>query len=415
MKKYIILGILLAITVTSCRQKQPLVLHPSDKLVYPVATYWTDVFESYWDAMNYNYVFWDIDQTDWDEVYDVYKPKFNALGGISVELDSTAVQYFTELSSSLIDHHYVLTLKSVTVSSPTDDSPDNTVEVERSISPSSEKIKERDYYHEGNPRFSELIMEATGKREPKISNFINYRSDNGGGNFSYFMSYLYDDKVPYLYFSEFNIEKTISGVPDGDHLESIFDGFKSAVMSENTKGVIIDLRHNGGGALSDLDYLISDYIPEGQSLKIGSTRYKKGMGRLDYTPFIPYLVSGSGVQPLRDDIVCVVLIDLYSVSMSEMTTLSLKALFPKTIVIGERSYGGQGPLVNDMVYSSGQFDNQHISVYTSSLALFTLDGECLEGIGITPDIEMLYNDNIADFKSGVDNVFERAIECIYSL
>ena len=36
----------------------------------------SDLFEAFWNGMNNNYVFWGIDTTNWDRVYNQYKPIF---------------------------------------------------------------------------------------------------------------------------------------------------------------------------------------------------------------------------------------------------------------------------------------------------------------------------------------------------
>ncbi|XOD69675.1 MAG: hypothetical protein ACMUEM_03590 [Flavobacteriales bacterium AspAUS03] len=35
-----------------------------------------DLFKYVWEGLNRNYVFWDIDLTDWDAVYRKYPPQF---------------------------------------------------------------------------------------------------------------------------------------------------------------------------------------------------------------------------------------------------------------------------------------------------------------------------------------------------
>ena len=37
----------------------------------------SEVFDAFWNGMNNNYVFWDIDTTNWDNMYKIYKPIFD--------------------------------------------------------------------------------------------------------------------------------------------------------------------------------------------------------------------------------------------------------------------------------------------------------------------------------------------------
>lgn len=403
-KNYILLSLLFVIisVMTSCRKESPVVVKPSDQVIGEA--YWTDVFQTYWDGMNYNYVFWDIDKTDWDDIYNVYKPKFNKLDGNSPEIDAIAVEYFTEISAGLIDHHYNLELKSV----PVYGSQNEILFPSTHISPSNLEVKKRSYYHDRDPDFTDHLLGCLREKGDKLSEKSLYESADGS---MVVLSALYEEKVAYLYFSSFSLSLYIDpqiACP----LSDIIDKFNDVVNNEEVDGFVLDLRHNGGGIYNDLSILISDFIPKGEPLIYARQHYKKGMGRLDYTPHSETKIMGES-EVSTPDVTCVVLVDLYSVSMSEMTTLALKALFPKVIVIGERTWGGQGALINDLVCSGGQFSNSEINVYTASQATFTLEGESLEGIGITPDVEILYNDFGAEFEQGTDRVFEEAIKQIY--
>ena len=104
-------GVLMAVCVlAACRDEMPDMQNPrTDINIYN----WSQLFDSYWSGMNYNYVFWDIDPTDWDAVYDEYKPKFDALadkGFSDKETNDEAFGMLEELSSGLIDGHFILTL-----------------------------------------------------------------------------------------------------------------------------------------------------------------------------------------------------------------------------------------------------------------------------------------------------------------
>ena len=62
----------------SCRKDDPIILDS------PHADYVTNgavdaLFYNTWNAVNHNYLFWDIDPTDWDAVYEEYEPLFATL------------------------------------------------------------------------------------------------------------------------------------------------------------------------------------------------------------------------------------------------------------------------------------------------------------------------------------------------
>ncbi|HEY1872303.1 MAG TPA: hypothetical protein VGG71_14670, partial [Chitinophagaceae bacterium] len=37
---------------------------------------YSEVFESFWNGMNTNYMFWDIETVNWNNMYTTYKPRF---------------------------------------------------------------------------------------------------------------------------------------------------------------------------------------------------------------------------------------------------------------------------------------------------------------------------------------------------
>src|SRR5580692_11384063 len=74
---------------------------------YPGDNY-PDVFQSFWNGMNTNYVFWGIDTTNWDNMYNVYKPQFDQLTIFDSANEALAEQYFAQMTEGLIDSHYTL-------------------------------------------------------------------------------------------------------------------------------------------------------------------------------------------------------------------------------------------------------------------------------------------------------------------
>ena len=69
-----------ALSVVGCRDDMPEMHNPMTNVtIYN----WSQLFDAYWSGMNYNYVFWDIDPTDWDAVYREYKPRFDDLAHAS--------------------------------------------------------------------------------------------------------------------------------------------------------------------------------------------------------------------------------------------------------------------------------------------------------------------------------------------
>jgi hypothetical protein len=96
-------------SLSSCRKEISQVNNP----VNYTGNNFNDVFESFWNGMNNNYVFWSIDTTNWDRVYTTYKPLFAKLNLLDSTDNQTALKYFQDMTSGLIDSHYTLTFTSL--------------------------------------------------------------------------------------------------------------------------------------------------------------------------------------------------------------------------------------------------------------------------------------------------------------
>ena len=143
-------------------------------------------------------------------------------------------------------------------------------------------------------------------------------------------------------------------------------------FSNNIDSIVVDVRNNTGGYLSSA-YEIADYfIAKGKPIyklkdkndKITKFNAKSGV-----------LKSFKGVS---------VLINEFSASASEVLTLALKESANATI-IGVKSYG-KGTVQEKDTLSSGAMVK-----YTTAYWL-SPNGNCINGIGIKPDIEVKNSD-----------------------
>ena len=106
MKKSIILIIAALLVLASCSDFTP-------KAPYEYADdgTWEGIFSGFWHGMNENYVFWNVDDTDWDGVYRKYMPLFRDLGEYDNEDTSEdAARYFYDIVSGLSDGHLSVTV-----------------------------------------------------------------------------------------------------------------------------------------------------------------------------------------------------------------------------------------------------------------------------------------------------------------
>ena len=197
--------------------------------------------------------------------------------------------------------------------------------------------------------------------------------------------------------------------------QSWFDAVQTLHKNGTLGGVIIDLRTNGGGNMSDSKYVVGSLVA-GDNIRFGYQRFKRGTARYDYSPLMPAFVS---VMPEPHEAITepvVILANCQSVSMSETSILCLKTL-PNGTFIGRRTYGAICGLIGNEEHSYNYAG--HIGVdgvtpvygYIPSMAAFTLDKKLVEAKGLTPDIEVGLDIDL--FKStGQDTQLDRALQFI---
>ncbi len=381
------------ICITSCQEDNLDVLNPNDQKIF---LNWSHVFESYWDGMNYSYAFWDIDQTDWDDVYREYAPKFDGLE-FGVKEDSiAAANLFEDICSNLIDHHYGLVLK------------DSNGDYWKVFRPGEQELKTRDYYHE---KYSFEDIRNTIDRNQELGR-VSHQSGVVFNDGFAIWSYLLDGDIVCLGFTSFKITQNFNE----ELLQETMENYYALINeTENLKGIIIDTRNNTGGALNDMYLIVNPLLSE--PVLFGYTRTKNGLGRLDYTPYSPMILMPTSPEdnPVKrnlDNVPIVALADINSISMGEITPMAIMAM-PNGFFIGERTTGGHGPLngnIND--YYSGELENKAFLMYTSTSMTKRVDGKCYEGYGVVPDIEALFNAD--EFYKGNDTQLYRAAEFIHT-
>ena len=258
---------------------------------------------------------------------------------------------------------------------------------------------------------------------------INLNFDNYGITIKYA---LLKGNIAYLYFSDFNLtaylyENNESFFPNADnstleHIQNVrevwvrwFMTIQELHKSGQLGGVIIDVRGNGGGIVNDYNYVLGALLPSG-GFTYGNVRYKRGTGRLDYSPLMPATISTLETDHAVITEPIAVLANCGSVSMAEVTSLSAKEI-SNARLIGKQTWGGLCLLTdnsqNSYNYSGhiGIVRKSPVFVYLPSLATFTLDGQQLEGIGISPDIEVDLDEDLLT-ATGQDTQLDRALQYI---
>ena len=179
--------------------------------------------------------------------------------------------------------------------------------------------------------------------------------------------------------------------------ESTYTEFTSALNDLESKGMkslIIDLRDNGGGYLSTVLYMASEFMTSDKVIL--QTRESE-----DVEPKLYHSVK-KNTQNYK----VVVLINENSASASEIMTAALKEQYGATIV-GKKSYGkGTVQLTKDL-------SNGGMIKYTTEEWL-TSKGNSINDVGIEPDVEVdlgeEYLNDPLDKKN--DAQLQKAIEVI---
>ncbi len=127
-----------------------------------------------------------------------------------------------------------------------------------------------------------------------------------------------DDKgVGYIRLTTFN-ERSASEVKDA---------VAKLLADKNLKGIILDLRRNGGGVLEGAVQIVSNFVPKGTEVVTTKGRNESETRTYRTTS-----------RPLSTDVPLVVLTDGNTASSSEIVAGSLQDL-DRAVIVGERSYG----------------------------------------------------------------------------
>ncbi len=209
------------------------------------------------------------------------------------------------------------------------------------------------------------------------------------------------------------IEKGLDGIIG---IQKMYNVLNSVVTNDEWKvsetvtkndfaGVIVDLRGNGGGAVSFLSSIWGNFFKN--ETQFGYVRYKAGYSRLEYTPWTSFSIDGdyanADLQTNYAKSVAVI-VNGYSVSCSEISCVIAK-LLEKSAIIGHTSYGGTCALTDRTVFNSGPFTSEHLNIYTTTYQFVDTERTSFEIKGITPDFT-------TELDPVKDNAYIKAVEWV---
>ena len=192
---------------------------------------------------------------------------------------------------------------------------------------------------------------------------------------------------------------------DGDSIAYVrYSSFMSPVTNEdmdfvlqryaNTKGLILDLRANGGGNMLNIPLIMERFVDE--RVLTGYNETRNGSGYDDFSePVGFYYNAYDGIRYTKP---VMVLVDRGSYSATTFFSLTTKALDNVTLV-GDTTGGGGG------LPNGGQLPNGWTYRFSVS-RLLDLDGQNYAEQGVPPDVLASFDWN--DLTK--DEILERAME-----
>ncbi len=303
-------------------------------------------FEALWSILDEHYCFFDSKNIDWDKVHDTYSRR------ISDRM--TREELFivcADMLAELRDGH-------VNLSAP--------------FNTSYYRAWWSDYPQNFNKR---LIEES-------YFNF-NYRQSSG------MMYGFLENNIGYIYYESFS-----SPVGEGN-LDHALNFLSTA------NGLIIDVRDNGGGSLTNVETFVARFID--RPTLVGCISHKTGPGHNDFSE--PYAITYRPAQEgrVRWAKPIVVLTNRSTFSAANNFASVMKNL-PGVTIVGSVTGGGSGvPFSSELPCGWG--------IRFSACSMLDALGESTEG-GITPSEGCAVDLDPMDALSGRDTILEKAIEIL---
>ena len=461
---------MMVFSLASCRKESDTVRNFS----YLDVVTWDKAQKSYgekfkilWEGLNSNYGIWDYEKElglDWDAVYDKYYPKFTELDTLSKTgkvTDDKLRELVQEVVDPLHDGHLFIMVQNhmtgnfIAVSPNSDRNKKEREKDYNEAQVGGQNLKPSLTYYYNTPgklkdfrtvdatASTQLLLKSNAQIIDGINTLaLKYAYLNIPGvhvldenliKSGIDMTYaLFEGNIAYLRFDSFSITPYLTAfVTEKSKLQpyaqqlsaqvaevwySWFNAIQELHKTKQLGGVIIDVRGNGGGMASDYACVLGALLPSGGHHAM-DTRMKRGIGRYDYSPILPQIMptyEGAHVTVTEP---IVVLTNLHSVSMSEMTAVGAKVV-DNAKVVGTRTWGGLCGLMGNDAYSVnyaghiGVEGETPVYVYCPCEASFTKDGQLLEGVGVTPDIEVHLDKAAWNNGLGPDSQLDRAIQYI---
>ena len=301
-------------------------------------------FNAAWERVNTVYPYLELKKINWDSLYLVYKPRAEHAKG-------------DEIYSLLID--MLGELKDMHVNVGT--------EGRQLVETYQGPRWLRDKYS-----YNPIVVRNYFDKELKVT---------GEGNIEY---EIIPGNIGYIYIGSFNV----------DNLKDPF--YKALNFAKNTKALILDIRHNNGGATQHVETIASRFITSSlekpESYLLGElilSTPTKPQGPFQYVNPVVVLING----------VCVSAGDYFPEVMKQISTVT---------VVGDTTAGASAGATLQVPAQYELPSGKKIFVGTTDLRRY--DGLPWEWIGVAPDI--LIEQTKKDLANGKDKQLEFAINML---
>lgn len=303
-------------------------------------------FEALWSILDEHYCFFREKGVDWDQVHDKYARRIGS--------EMTREELFivcADMLDELRDGH-------VNLSAPFNTS------------------YYRKWWSDYPQNFNKRLIEES------YFNF-NYRQSSG------MMYGLLENNIGYIYYESF------SAIVGEGNLDYALNFLAAA------RGLIIDIRDNGGGSLTNVETLVARFID--RPTLVGYISHKTGPGHDDFSE--PYAITYNPAGPGRVRWAKpVVVLTNRSTFSAANNFASVMKLLPGVRIAGATTGGGSG-----MPYSSEIPCGW--SVRFSACSMLDANGVSTEG-GVTPTEGCAVDMDPQDALNGKDTMLEKAMELL---
>lgn len=298
-------------------------------------------FDSMWETINNKYSYFIEKDINWDSVYTFYDPL--------IATSSSNEELFSLLDSMLYDLR------------------DGHVNL---IAPFN-LSRNWNWYLDYPENFSFDVIER------------NYLDDDyriAGG-----IRYRLIDSIGYMYYSSFGSSFS------EENLDEIFTYLAPA------KGIIVDVRNNGGGSLGLAFNLARRFVPSTQTVLI--SREKSGPSHDQFGPGIQYSLSPNSRPRCNVPVVLITNRQCYSATN---TFTGIMSQFSAVTQLGDQTGGGGGIPVDFELPNGWRYR------FSASQSYIFRNGDLFEiEEGVYPDVKMDLNPE--NLKNGIDDILEAAM------